>query len=138
MADPALLILVTDAEWGCLTPGPRRAYGSATFALRAMSFIPGLPIPRGYSLSPLVGPLEVDNDSIDRRTPVHSHRRIETVSRAWTASLSIIARTVVENVNASKRRANPPPFSEPGAMNSRLVRGGLHHEYVCICVFGTQ
>jgi hypothetical protein len=69
MADPALLILVTDAEWGCLTPGPRRAYGSATFALRAMSFIPGLPIPRGYSLSPLVGPLEVDNDSIDRRTP---------------------------------------------------------------------
>jgi hypothetical protein len=40
---------------GLLTPGSRRTYGSVTFALHAMSFIPGLPIPRGYSLNSLVG-----------------------------------------------------------------------------------
>jgi hypothetical protein len=84
---------------GLLPPGSRRTYGSATFALRAMSFIPGLPIPRGYSLSSLVGRSTltmIASIAVPPGSFSSSHRDSQPgLDRKAT-------RTVVENVSASK------------------------------------
>jgi hypothetical protein len=117
---------------GLLPPGSRRTYGSATFALRAMSFIPGLPIPRGYSLSSLVGRSTltmIASIAVPPGSFSSSHRDSQPgLDRKAT-------RTVVENVSASKH-APINRIQGTAAMNSRLVLSGLHHQYVCICVSG--